>query len=111
VRFFKLDKDKLFEDSKHTYPTGNSFYEENFVQLPKEKFDITKDLTSYFPANLLKEKETVIGQPDAGDWGGLYVEYNAKGLRKFWFLDKKKSNVPTKYHNFIDKMNEKIAQL
>ena len=111
VRFFKLDKDKLFEDTKHRYPTGNSFYEGNFVQLSKEKFDLTKDLAGYFPASLLKEKETVIGQPDAGDWGGFYVEYNANGLRKFWLLDTKKSNVPTKYHNFIDKMNEKITQL
>lgn len=111
VRLFKLGEDKLFEDTKHTYPRGDSFYEGSFVQLSKEKFDLTKDLTSHFPADLLKEKETVIGQPDAGDWGGFYVEYNGNGLRKFWLLDKKKSNVPTKYHNFIDKMNEKIAEL
>lgn len=111
VKIFKLDKEKLFEDTKRIYPTGNSFYEGRFDQLPKEKFDITKDLTNYFPMSLLKEEKTVIGQPDAGDWGGIYVEYNANGLRKFWLLDKKKSNVPTKYHNFIDKVSEKIAQL
>lgn len=41
--------------------------------------------------SLLKEKKTVIGQPDAGDWGGIYVEYNANGLRKLWLLDKKRA--------------------
>ena len=82
-----------------------------FIQLSQQKFIDTKDLTKYFPTDLLNETEKVIGQPDAGDWGGLYVEYNLNGIRKFWLLDQKKSNVPTKYHNFHDKINEKIGQL
>ena len=68
-------------------------------------------MTNYFPTDLLSEKDTVIGQPDAGDWGGLYLEYNFNGVRKFWLLDQKKDNVPTKYHDLIDKVNEKIALL
>ena len=47
-------------------------------------------MTKYFPTDLLKETERVIGQPDAGDWGELYVEYNLNGVRKFWLLDQKK---------------------
>jgi hypothetical protein len=37
-------------------------------------------LTKYFPTDLLNETEKVIGQPDAGDWGGLYVAYNINGI-------------------------------
>ena len=111
VEIFRLEKDKLFEDTKDQYPNGNNFYVGNYVQLSQQKFNETKDLTNNFPTDLLNEPDTVIGQPDAGDWGGLYVEYNFNGVRKFWLLDQMKSNVPTKYHDFIDKINEKIAQL
>ena len=61
-----------------------------FIQLSQQKFIDTKELTKYFPTDLLKETETIIGQPDAGDWGGLYVMYNFNGVRKFWLLDQKK---------------------
>jgi hypothetical protein len=111
VEIFRLEKDKLFEDTKDQYPNRNDFYVGNFVQLSQQKFNDTKDLTNYFPTDLLNETDTVIGQPDAGDWGGLYVEYYFNGVRKFWLLDQMKSNIPTKYHNFIDKINEKITQL
>ena len=111
VKIFRLEKDKPFEDTKKQYPNRFNFYEGDYVQLSQQKFNDTKDLTNYFPTDLLNESDTVIGQPDAGDWGGLYVEYNVDGVRKFWLLDQMKSNVPSKYHNFIDKVNEKIAQL
>ena len=111
VEIFRLEQEKLFEDTKDQYPNRNEFYDGNYIQLSQQKFNDTKDLTNYFPTDLLDETDTVIGQPDAGDWGGLYVEYNSVGVRKFWFLDQMKSNVPSKYHNFIDKVNEKINQL
>jgi hypothetical protein len=41
----------------------------------------------------------------------VYVAYNIDGVRKFCIIDQMKSNVPSKYHNFIDKVNEKISQL
>lgn len=111
IEIFRLEKDKLFEDTKDQYPSSNHFYDGNYVQLSQQKFNDTKDLTNNFPKDLIEESDTVIGQPDAGDWGGLYVEYNFNGIRKFWLLDQKKSNVPKKYHDFIDEVNEKIGQL
>lgn len=111
VEIFRLEQDKLFEDTKDEYPKSNIFYSGNFVPLSQQKFNNTKNLKDYFPTDLLNETKTVIGQPDAGDWGGLYVEYNSNGVRKFWLLDQKKSNVLTTYHDFIDKINEKIEQL
>jgi len=111
IEIFKLQQDKLSEDTTDQYPNREIFYEGAYVQLSKEKYNETKDLPNYFPTDLLYEKENVIGQPDAGDWGGLYIEYNFKGMRKYWLLDKMKSNVPVKYHNFIDKLNEKITLL
>jgi len=111
VEIFKLEKEKLFEDTKNQYPNSNDFYNGNYVQLSQQMFNETKDLTNNFPTDLLNETDIIIGQPDAGDWGGLYVEYNFDGVRRFWLLDQKKSNVPAKYHDFIDKVNEKISLL
>lgn len=111
VEIFRLEKDKLFEDTNDRYPKRTDFYVGKYVQLSQQKFNDSKDLTNSFPIDLLKETDPVIGQPDAGDWGGLYVEYSFNGVRKFWLLDQKKNNVPAKYHNFIDKVNEKITQL
>jgi hypothetical protein len=111
IEIFRLEKDKLFEDTNDQYPNSKNFYVCNYVQLSQQKFIDTKDLINSFPTDLLSETNNIIGQPDAGDWGGLYVEYNFNGIRKFWLLDQMKSNVPTKYHNFIDNINEKIKQL
>ncbi|MBL7730422.1 MAG: hypothetical protein JNM88_04525 [Chitinophagaceae bacterium] len=111
VEIFRLEQDKLFEDKKDQYPDAYNFYNGKYGKLSQQKFDITKDLKDYFPVDLLNEPGNVIGQPDAGDWGGLYIEYNYGGIRKFWLLDLKKSNVPATCHGFIDKVNEKIAQL
>ena len=99
------------EDTRDIYPVSTSFYDGNYKLLTQEQFNDVKDLSDFFPNDLLMESTTVIGQPDAGDWGGLYIEYNYNGTRKFWLLDKKKSNVPVKYHSFIDKVNEKIQLL
>lgn len=111
IEIFRLEDNKLFEGTSDTYPKRDDFYEGDYVQLSEEKFKITKDLVNSFPSELLKETNHVIGQPDAGDWGGLYIEYNFDGVRNFWSIDQMKSNVPERYHNFIDEVNEKILQL
>jgi hypothetical protein len=111
IEIFRLEEDKLFQDSKDRYPSSSGFYSGKWVKLSNQKFNDTRDLINDFPMDLLTETSIVIGQPDAGDWGGLYIEYNFDGIRKFWLVDQKKSNVPAKYHLFIDKVNEKINQL
>ena len=108
VEIFKLEDSRLLEDSKDVYPGQSNFYEGNYYELSKENYEQVKDIIDFFPENLLNENDLVIGQPDAGDWGGLYIEYNYKGVRKFWLLDQMKSNVPNYLHEFIDEVNEKI---
>ncbi len=111
IEIFRLEEDKLFEDSNDRYPSSTGFYSGKWEKLSSQKFNDTKDLIDDFPMDLLNEPSIVIGQPDAGDWGGLYIEYNFDGIRKFWLLDQMKRNVPLEYHNFIDRVNEKINQL
>ncbi|KAA5541668.1 hypothetical protein [Adhaeribacter rhizoryzae] len=90
VENYKLDQNQLLQDTKDLYPSFSKFYEGNYVKLRLSQFNIAKDLIHNFPRDLCKESDKVIGQPDAGDWGGLYLEFKHKGKRKFWLLDRKK---------------------
>lgn len=109
VEIFKLETRNLWEDDNDHYPGQQDFYQGHFLLLPSAKFEAVKDLADDFPAALLNETERVIGLPDAGDWGGLYIEYSQNGTHRFWLLDQKKDNVPAYLHHFIDRVNEKIA--
>lgn len=112
VEIFKIENDQLFEDSNDTYPTiypMGDFYDGDFTALDNAKFELVEDLVDAFPSALLDETEKQIGIPDAGDWGGLYIEYDFDGVHQYWLLDQMKSNVPDYLHEFIDKVNDKIS--
>lgn len=108
IEIFRLETNRLLEDENDRYPNYTNFYEGKYHELSKEKFEEVKDLIDFFPKALLDEDKHGIGQPDAGDWGGLYIEYNFNGTHEFWLVDQMKSNVPEYLHEFIDKVNEKI---
>jgi len=111
IEVFKLKDKMLSEDTIDKYPGSIDFYEGNFEVLDQELFEAVRDITTFFPAGLLNEDDRVLGMPDAGDWGGLYIEYNRNGTRQFWLLDQKKDNVPSYLHGFIDLVNEKIRYI
>lgn len=111
VEIFKLDDTALQEDILDIYPDRTKFYIASYKSLAATKFEAVKDLRANFPTELLSEQDTVLGQPDASDGGGLYIEYKSGTVHKFWIIDQFKTNVPTKYHGFMDKVNEKIALL
>ncbi len=111
IEIYKLEDTKLYEDSRDQYPTSASFYSGNFNALSNEKFELVKDIRNQIPNELILDSSKVIGIPDAGDWGGFYVEYKKGDLRKSWLLDKHKGNVPASYHAFMDHMDAKIKLL
>lgn len=111
IETFKLTDTQVFEDKEDLYSNGSNTHQGVFEVLSSTKFDLVKDLGQYFPPSLLTDDRTIIGQPDAGDWGGLYIEYNQDGINKSWTLDQMKSNVPEEYYTFIDTVNAKIALL
>lgn len=111
VEIYRLEKDHLFEDTKDQYPSFNEFYTGIYVPLSQQNFNDTKDLMNDFPMSLIDDTAQVIGYPDAGDWGGLYIEYNFNEVSRYWILDQMKDNVPAQYHAFIDRVNEKIDRL
>lgn len=111
IRIFKLQGSQLSEDTLDKYPTRQSFYSGNFINLSSDKYEKAKALRISFPVELLQEPNTIIGWPDVTDGGGLYIEYENNGVHKFWLIDQAKENVPTKYHSFHDQVNQIISQL
>jgi hypothetical protein len=109
VEFFKIEKDRLLEDRTDHYTGAEFFVFDDFEVLPQEKFELVKDLVGFLPLSLLYEDSGVFGQPDAGDWGGAFVELKSKNVHKYWVLDQMESNMPETFNQFVDKINEKEA--
>lgn len=110
IEIFKVDGANLLEDTLDRYPGSDDFYPGNFVtQLSNEKFELVKDLKNDFPEALLDETMVVQGQPDAGDWGGIYFEIQRGTTHRFWLLDQHDDHMPAAYNAFVDRINEKIA--
>lgn len=106
VETFKLTKNKLFEDSNDEYSATEPF---NFTELPSGKFEKVKELMDSFPVELLNEKEITLGCPDCHDQGGIFIQYSKNGSIKRWRIDQDKRDTPAYLHDFMDKVNEKIA--
>ena len=107
VETYMLTDTKLYEDKKDNYFFDDAQFD--FVELDNAQFELVKDLPDYFPVALLETEEDVFGCPDCGDWGGLFVQYAKDNVVKSWRIDQMKEDVPVSLHEFIDKINEKIA--
>lgn len=108
IEIYKIEDNKLFEDINDNYPSSTEPYQANYVKISDSKFQLANDIYHKFPQKLLEEEDIRIGQPDAGDWGGIYFETYYKGKKRFWLIDQKKENVPSYLHEFIDIINRKI---
>lgn len=105
IETFKLTDDSLFEDTIDDYNGQNM----EFIALENETFEQVKDLATFFPNQLLNQNETVFGCPDCADGGGLFIQYSENGTVTSWRIDLNKASVPNYLHDFMDKVNEKIA--
>lgn len=111
IEIFKIQDELLYEDENDTYPTSTNVYNAKWKVLDKVKYEEVKNLTDFFPEKLLQENKRIIGQPDAGDWGGIYIEIKTGDSHKLWLIDKMRSNVPEAYLEFLNKVEEKINLL
>lgn len=109
IEIYKLEEGKLYEDLNDNYPSSQNYYNADFTQLNNSKYLIAKSLWDDFPQELFNETDTVIGMPDAGDWGGYYIEYNANGSHRYWLVDQVGSNlVPAYLNEYTTKVRDKI---
>ncbi len=112
VNMFKIDRENLYKDTSDVFPSHEIAFAGEFYALPDDKFQQVKDLLMEFPNELYAEPDNVLGIPDGGDWGGVYVEIKMKDINSlsgFWLLDQNEENMEQVYNDFVDKINEKIA--
>lgn len=93
VETYKLENNILYEDVLDQY-AGGDHQNFGFQQLPDNLKKKLPDLSSLLPAQLYKEAST-IGMPDAGDWGGIYIQVRKQGVSHWWLIDKAEYNLPT----------------
>ncbi len=105
VETYKLTNQKLYEDLNDNYTGIEPF---NFTELSNDKYYEVKELLDIIPAELLSENETTFGCPDCADQGGLLIIYKKGESKKRWKIDQFKNEVPSYFHDFMDKVNEKI---
>ena len=108
VEIFKLTENSLYEDTNDDYPSFDKGYDGEFQLLDNASLEEVKDLRTEIPAELLSINSTVVGQPDAGDWGGIYFEMVTRGEKRYWLIDKKEANIPEGLRPFVAEIENKI---
>jgi hypothetical protein len=111
IEIFKMTDNSIYEDILDWYPGSVKPYDGIYKLLNQSLFEKVKDLKAKIPADLLIEEDVVIGQPDAGDWGGIYFEIADKGIRRFWLIDKNQSNLPGYLIPFVTEIEAKIYRI
>lgn len=109
VEIFVIQNEKLYEDTLDDYPGIADFEDRQLVLLDNAAYAIAADLPDQMPDDLWNETETTIGQPDAGDWGGIYLEVKRDGQTRYWLIDHMDNNIPEYLHPFTVAIKETIA--
>jgi len=111
VEVFKLLDVVLLEDTLDRYPVSGTFYEGKFTSFKRSDKINTSDILPNFPLELLDSKLITYGTPDAGDWGGIYLEYQDGINHKYWFLDLKNTNNPKHLREYVNLIDKKITEI
>jgi len=109
IEIFKIQHESLYEDTNDYYPFADNCYHGEYIMLEEEKFAKVKDLPTLIPHEIYNE-ENVIGEPDAGDWGGIFLETSINGEVRYWKIDMMKENLPEYLHEFVDTIKYCISQ-
>lgn len=111
IETFKLEDAKLYEDQKDSY--GGPFpYPGEWEALSADQYELVQDLPNEFPNALFDETETTIGMPDAGDWGGIYLEVETvKGNRFYWNIDTMEDNLPEYLRDFAKAVQDAVMKI
>lgn len=108
VEIFKIIDFILLEDALDKYPNSGNYYQGKFISFKGSDRILIKDILSSFPLELLNSKSIIYGAPDAGDWGGIYLEHEDGEQHRFWFLDLKLENNPKHLRDYVSLINKKI---
>lgn len=107
IETYKIQNCLLYENSADQYP-GVSNAEGQWVQLDTSKFSLVKSLLNEIPQEYYSNTEAVLGMPDAGDWGGYFVEIKSNGEVQKTLIDNMENNIPAWAAAFKNNLAAKI---
>ncbi|HBH24949.1 MAG TPA: hypothetical protein DDY13_16210 [Cytophagales bacterium] len=112
IDIYKFTDQKILEDSRDQYPNYIESYPGSFDQ------DLTENWYKYaeihlpeVPVALFQEQDTIVGMPDAADWGGVYFEINQNGEKRYWLLDNNSDNLPEYLVDFKNALHDLSQEL
>lgn len=113
IEIFKLNDGKLWEDVIDRFPSSDSFYEGRFTEFGGSEKINTEKLLRALPSELIKYRSNfnTIGEPDAGDAGGIYLEFQNLGIRKLWLIDLSKQDLPKHLAIYVELINNTIDEI
>lgn len=111
VETYKLINDELLEDNVDSYPRGGEFLEGTFTKRSEADFDYVRNRFPVIPDTLLLDQREVIGIPDGGDWGGVYLAIKEGSVERSWLIDLNKSNISPVYHELVDSLYSIVTEL
>jgi hypothetical protein len=111
IEIFELTNDAVYEDQNDIYPDYSQPYNGNFTKLSNDKFEVIKSLADNIPSIIFSITDTIIGQPDYTDGGGVYLEYKVGATHRYWLIDQFTHNIPEELHPIVSKVNDAVANL
>jgi hypothetical protein len=110
VEIYKIENDKLYEDTNDQYPSinGNTY---SWVERDDVDIQEIEDILLDVPEKLFEETDQIIGMPDAGDWGGIYVKLIREDETFFWLIDHADENIPSYLVDFTTSIKNSIVVL
>jgi hypothetical protein len=111
IETYKLENETLYEAQQDSY-AGPFPYPGAWEVLSNDQYEKVKNLPASFPNALFDETETTIGMPDAGDWGGIYIELeDLNGNRFHWNIDTMKENLPEYLRGFAVEVQAAVMEI
>lgn len=109
IETYKIEDSRIYEDILDPYAGGDH---KNFAfqQMPDNLLLQIPDLIALFPQQLYKSDLT-LGMPDAGDWGGIYIQVRSQGVSHWWLIDKQEDSLPSWIIPFKQEVEKAIAKL
>ena len=111
IETFKLIDITLLEDTVDKYPASGTYYQGNFVDFKGADKINTSEILPNFPLELLDSKLVTYGTPDAGDWGGIYLEYQDGNYHRYFFIDLYTKNIPKYLIEYVAIIDKKITEI
>jgi hypothetical protein len=110
IDLYRIEGERVWEDSKNEYPEAK-LYSGNYTPRTDINYNDVKSLLEKIPEELFDETETILGEPDAADGGGYYVEIARDNNVRVWLIDKNKIAGREYLDEFKEEMNTKLTLL